>query len=138
MPTTRSTIVWFAVSTSGCLGQWAGSIPPANPASLACSLNELSRLGYLISSPAEDPGWQQVYRQRGGGGDEIWIRLVNDGRHAPWLDLRVNSWNQFPQPLRPNGDTRPFSIRSEQAQEDVRTVRDACEGSRKGVVARRP
>jgi hypothetical protein len=135
MRMTRSIVVGLAVSTGACLSHWGGS-QPASPATLACSLNELSRLGYLLSSPSDGSDWQQAYRERGGGGDQIWIRLVDDGRHAPWLDLRASSWNQFPQGMQPNGDARPFFFRSELAQEHIRTVLDACEGRGRGVVAK--
>lgn len=137
MRNTRSIVVGIAVSSAGCLGQWAGPAP-ANPASLACSLNELSRLGYLLSSPAEGSDWQQAHRERGGAGDQIWIRIVDDGRRAPWLDIQASNWNQFPQAMQPNGDARPLFFRSELAQEDVRTVRSVCEGRSGGAVAKRP
>lgn len=137
MGTTRSIVVGLALSTAGCFGQWAGP-KTASPASLACSLNELSRLGYLLSSPAEGSEWQQAHRERAGGGDQIWIRIVDDGRHAPWLDLRASSWSQFPQAMQATGNARPLFFRSELAQEDIRTVRNACEGQSEGVIAKRP
>ena len=130
MRMTRSIVVGLAFSTAACFGQWAGPTP-ASPASLACSLNELSRLGYLLSSPAEGSEWQQAHRESGGGGDQIWIRIVDDGRHAPWLDIRASSWNQFPQGMQPNGDVRSLLFRDGEVQEEVRRVRDVCLESRR-------
>lgn len=132
MRMTRSIVVGLALSTAGCFGQWAG--PTASPASLACSLNELSRLGYLLNSPPEGSEWQQAHRERGGGGDQIWIRIVDDGRHAPWLDLRASNWNQLTQAMQPNGDARPLFFRDGDVQEDVRRVRDVCADSRRNNV----
>lgn len=126
---TKSIVVGLAISTGGCSGQWAGPTP-ASPASLACSLNELSRLGYVLSSLGETSDWQQVYRERGGGADQIWIRIVDDGRHTPWLDLRASNWIQFPQVMQPNGDARPLIFRSGEVHGDVNRVRDVCENSR--------
>ena len=138
MRASRNLLLMSALSGAGCLGRW---VAPASPASLACSLHELGRLGYLISARTDGSAWQQAYRGRAGGGEEIWIRLVDDGGRAAWLDARVTGWDQFPQRPQLDGDTSPFVFREwgGQGQEDVRTIRDACEPSRsRNAVAGQP
>ena len=133
MLASRKLLLVSALSGAGCLASW---VAPAGPATLACSLHELGRLGYQISMPTDGSAWQQASRARTGGGEEIWIQLVDDGRRAAWLDLRVMSWGQFPQAWPLEGDPRPVLIREwgSQGQEDIRTIREACEG-RRGTTA---
>jgi len=137
MRPSRNFLIGCTVLGAACLGPWAA---PATPATLECSLRELGRLGYLIGGQGDGSAWRQAYRARRAGGEEIWIRLVDDGRNPAWLDVRVTSWDQFPQRRDLVGDMRPFVLWewSGQGQEDIRTIRDACEGpqSRNAVVGR--
>jgi len=101
---------------------------PASPASLACVLSELGQRGYEIRVQSSGSLWYQAVRIRRGVGEEIWIRLVDDGARPAWLDLRASLWSQA-SPA-PTLDGRPISALATAAEgsEEMRTVRERCGG----------
>jgi len=115
---------------AGCFNHPFPLPPPASPRSLACVLNELGRMGYVVSMSPPGSPWYQASRSREAGGDEIWIRLVEDSLRTPWLDFRPTSWNQSsPAPI-PDGQPGPVLMppSGSQTGEDIRTVRERCGG----------
>jgi hypothetical protein len=113
-------------SLAGCLQPIQPSSPPATRGTLLCALDQLSRLGYVITPGEPGSGWQQATREHPQSGEHVWVRLVDDRRGLPWLDVRVSGWNQW---MQAEGEFRPrfFRMGSWQGQEDVRTVREVCE-----------
>jgi len=104
--------------------------PPATPRTLLCVIDELSRLGYSITTPDAQSEWYQAFRSRDGGGDQIWLRLTGDSLRPSQLDLRATGWAQ--QPPRGSLTSPPGTIlvppTAEQSQADSRTALDRCAG----------
>ena len=118
----------LALLTS-CVGSHGSQSPPATPATLFCALNQLTQLGYVVTSPEPGSSWNQATRDHAGIGESLWLRLVDDGRRPAWLDIRVNGWNQQAQILPPDAEMRPSFFRtiSRQGQDDAQALRKACE-----------
>lgn len=123
-------LAWYAImSVAGCAGHLVPLSPPTSQSFLACSLNQFERLGYLVSPGRSGSPWYQAFRGDGGGGQEISIRMVDDGRRAAWLDVRVSKWGQLWQAPRLDDASGPVQAGRTGwlAEDDVRTVVDRCQ-----------
>lgn len=86
-------------------------------------LGQLGQQGYVISVQSSGAHWYQAVRLRQAEGEEVWIRLVDEGSTPPWLDWRVSRWNQA------SPTSVLASLGSDQSGE-VETVLHRCRGRR--------
>jgi hypothetical protein len=121
----RAQLLGWAIAGAavGCLAH----LPPATLSTLACSLIEFRRLGYQVQESTNDSSWHRILRSSGSTSEEVWIRLVDDGRSPAWLEARVAGWNNVgPRPA--DNYFVPFQAWSfgSQSHEDIRRVLDQC------------
>ena len=117
-----------SVVASGCAGLGTAPGNPASPGTFPCALLELERIGYQITAHPGGSSWHQAYRERNGG-EEIWIRLADDGRRAPWLEVRyANRDFSIHGPGSDGSPSRSWFLRyASHGEGQVGAVLDRCE-----------